>query len=196
MKSLLRNLQEDYLACSAKHGPVAAAGQTTRVLSVARILLLEYSSHSSRMLGEVDLLVTLMLHSMQPYRGDTDAASSSDGHPASGVMLCCVLCCTVLYCAVLRCAVLCCAVLCCAVLCCAVLCCAVLCCAMLCCAMCCFFAKFLLLSFSHSLLQISQTHTSTYISLSQPLSPPLLPLSLSLSFQPPPTSGTRSWGWV
>ena len=87
VKSLLRNLQEDYLACSSKHGPVAAAGQTTRVLSVARILLLEYSSHSSRMLGEVDLLVTLMLHSMQPHRGDTDASSSSDGHPASGTLL-------------------------------------------------------------------------------------------------------------
>ena len=89
VKSLLRNLQEDYLACTAKHGPVAASGQTTRVLSVARILLVEYSSHSSRMLGEVDLLVTLMLHSMQPYRGDTDATSSSDGHPASGMQLYC-----------------------------------------------------------------------------------------------------------
>ena len=112
VKSLLRNLQEDYLACTAKHGPVAASGQTTRVLSVARILLLEYSSHSSRMLGEVDLLVTLMLHSMQPYRGDTDATSSSDGHPASGMLLCCaVLCCAVLCCAVLCCAVLYCTVL-------------------------------------------------------------------------------------
>ena len=69
---MLRNLQEDYLSGAAKSGMVAAAGLTSRVLRVARLLLLEYASLSPRMLGEVDLLVTLMLHSMQPFRGDTD----------------------------------------------------------------------------------------------------------------------------
>lgn len=84
VKALLRNLQEDYLAGTVKGGIVAAAGLTTRVLRVARVLLLQYATLSPRMLGEVDLLVTLMLHSMQPYRGDTDSTTASDGLPASG----------------------------------------------------------------------------------------------------------------
>jgi hypothetical protein len=40
-----------------------------RVIRVVRVLLLEYATLSAKMLGEADLLVTLMLHSMQPYRG-------------------------------------------------------------------------------------------------------------------------------
>jgi hypothetical protein len=84
VKALLRNLQEDYLAGTVKGGILGAAGLTTRVLRVARVLLLQYATLSARMLGEVDLLVTLMLHSMQPYRGDTDSSSAPDGLPASG----------------------------------------------------------------------------------------------------------------
>lgn len=84
VKTLLRNLQEDYLASTVKGGILAAAGLTTRVLRVARVLLMQYATLSPRMLGEVDLLVTLMLHSMQPYRGDTETSSAADGLPASG----------------------------------------------------------------------------------------------------------------
>ena len=80
MKHLLRNLQEDYLANSLKSNMATAAARTSRVIRVARVLLLEYATLSVRMLAEVDLLVTLMLHSMQPYRGDTDSGAA----PASG----------------------------------------------------------------------------------------------------------------
>lgn len=75
---MLRNLQEDYLSGAAKSGMVAAAALTSRVLRVARLLLLEYASLSPQMLGEVDLLVTLMLHSMQPFRGDTDNGGAGE----------------------------------------------------------------------------------------------------------------------
>ena len=62
----------------------AAAGLTTRVIRIARVLLVQYITLSSRMLGEVDLMVTLMLHSMQPYMGDTDGGAGGDGASATG----------------------------------------------------------------------------------------------------------------
>jgi hypothetical protein len=77
VKTLLRSLQEDYLASAVKNGLAAATALTTRVIRVARVLLLEYATLSSRILSEVDLMVTLMLHSMQPYRGDIDPLSST-----------------------------------------------------------------------------------------------------------------------
>jgi hypothetical protein len=76
IKALVRTLQEDYLAGSAKSGQSAAAALSTRVIRVVRVLLLEYATLSAKMLSEADLLVTLMLHSMQPYRGDIDSPSS------------------------------------------------------------------------------------------------------------------------
>lgn len=53
-----------------------------------------------------------------------------------------------------------------------------------------YFAKLYLLSSSFSLSLISLLCTYT-----RPLFLSFL-LSLSISLQPPPTSGTRSWGWV
>lgn len=84
IKGLLRNLQEDYTASAAKSSMATAAGLTTRVIRIARILLMEYATLSPQMLGEVDLLVTLMLHSMQPYMGDTDNGGAGDGAGSAG----------------------------------------------------------------------------------------------------------------
>ena len=61
----------------------AAAGLTTRVVRIARVLLVQYTTLSSKMLGEVDLMLTLMLHSMQPYMGDTDGGAG-DGAGTTG----------------------------------------------------------------------------------------------------------------
>ena len=87
IKALLRNLQEDYLASIMRSGINTAAALTTRVIRVARVLLIDYANLSERMLGEVNLLVTLMLHSMQPYMGDSESGTSyggSDGNANIG----------------------------------------------------------------------------------------------------------------
>lgn len=94
LRVLMRSLPEDFVANavatrngsasvhpnSSIGGLVAAALFSSRVVRLARVILLRYATVSSSMLAEADLLVTLMLHVMQPNRSEQLALiNSKDG---------------------------------------------------------------------------------------------------------------------
>ena len=94
LRVLMRSLPEDFVANavatrngsasvhpnSSIGGLIAAALFSSRVVRLARVILLRYATVSSSMLAEADLLVTLMLHVMQPNRSEQLAMiNSKDG---------------------------------------------------------------------------------------------------------------------
>ena len=94
LRVLMRSLPEDFVANAvatrsgngsghpnnSSGGLVAASLFSSRVVRLARVILLRYATVSSSMLAEADLLVTLMLHVMQPNRSEQlTLINSKDG---------------------------------------------------------------------------------------------------------------------
>jgi hypothetical protein len=68
IRPLLKCLQEDFVFTAGRNGVASAAGLTSRVVRVARCLLLDFVAPAGLM-DEMDTLITLMVHSLQPNRG-------------------------------------------------------------------------------------------------------------------------------
>ncbi len=67
IRPLLRCLQEDFLSAAARHGLTVASAFTSRVVRIARCLLLEHCS--PELFDEAEFVLTLLVHSLQPDRG-------------------------------------------------------------------------------------------------------------------------------
>lgn len=76
---LLKGLQADFLTLSFKNGLPSAAALSSRVVRMARTLLLDFVTPND-MLEEFDLIVTLMVHVLQP-----DRSWQTDPTPTGGL---------------------------------------------------------------------------------------------------------------
>ena len=66
LKPLLKGLQDDFANSVLKNGLAPASSFTSRVVRLARSFLLHFSM--PELMDEVDVIVTLMIHSLQPDR--------------------------------------------------------------------------------------------------------------------------------
>jgi hypothetical protein len=84
MKPLLQLLQEDFIDSANKHGLVASAALTSRIIRIARCIILNYVT--PELTGEINLLSTLLVHAMQPARdgGESLRSLESSGERNKG----------------------------------------------------------------------------------------------------------------
>ena len=81
IRPLLRELQDEYVANSLKVGQTIAAAFASRVVRLARSVIIGFLS-LKELLPEIDLLLTLLVHSLQPDRGDWSNSNSNQGAPS------------------------------------------------------------------------------------------------------------------
>lgn len=66
---LLRTVQDDFITTAFKHGLASGASIASRVIRLSRCILLEFKIRV--LLDEFNLIITLLLHALQPERSET-----------------------------------------------------------------------------------------------------------------------------
>eukprot|EP01038_Epipyxis_sp_PR26KG_P018236 gene18236-25652_t len=67
LKPLLKNLQDEHISATIRVGLTAAAALTARIVRIARIIILNFLSED--LFVDFELLIILLIHSLQPDRG-------------------------------------------------------------------------------------------------------------------------------
>lgn len=67
IKSILRNVQDDFLQVASRFGLASSAALSSRVIRLARTIILHYSA-DEWVLEDCDVIVTLLVHALQPDR--------------------------------------------------------------------------------------------------------------------------------
>jgi hypothetical protein len=71
LKPLLKNLQEDFIMMTVKHGLTTASSLSTRIVRIARYILLNL--YCVDLFGDMELALTLLVHALQPNRNGNSA---------------------------------------------------------------------------------------------------------------------------
>lgn len=69
MKSLFKGLQEDFTTVVSRNGLTSASSITSRIVRIARCFLIDYVVPKWLLLEEFDLIVTFLVHALQPDCG-------------------------------------------------------------------------------------------------------------------------------
>lgn len=69
MKSLFKGLQEDFCTVVSRNGLTSASSITSRIVRIARCFLVDYAVPKWLLLEEFDLIVTFLVHALQPDCG-------------------------------------------------------------------------------------------------------------------------------